>query len=146
MGLAPLPAVRLDLAATFMQHEYEQWRPSVEADFSGNEMELAPRFIGNARLTWRPAFLRSGAFSAEWVRLGSYYMDPENTHEYDGHDLINAQAAVPVGSGIEVVARVANIANARYAETSSFTQAQGERYRPGTPRQVYVGVQYQFGR
>lgn len=145
LGVAPVSGVRVDLAATFMRHEYEEWSPSPAIDYGGNEMELAPRFVGNARLTWRPAFLGAGSFSAEWVRLGSYYMDAENTHEYAGHDLFHAQATVPVWNQLELIGRLSNITNERYAETSSFTVAQGARFRPGSPRQLFIGAQYRFG-
>ena len=52
-------------------------------------MELAPRLLGNGRLSYRPQFFSSGSWPG-MGRLGSYWMDPENTHEYDGHDLFNS--------------------------------------------------------
>ena len=36
--------------------------------------------------------------AAEWSRIGGYWLDAENTHRYDGHDLVNIHANVPVGS------------------------------------------------
>ena len=78
------------------------------------------------------------------MRLGSYFMDPENTHTYGGHDLFNVHATLPVHGQLELVGRVTNIGNRRYAETSSFNAQQGERFRPGAPRQVFVGAQYRF--
>jgi iron complex outermembrane recepter protein len=151
LGIAPVAGVRLDVSAAFMQHRYDEWQPSrvpgSEVDYSGNDMELAPRFVGNTRLTYRPAAVQGGVFSVEWTRLGSYYMDAANTVEYDGHDLFNAQANVPVAGGFELIGRVTNLANTRFAETSSYVNAQqGPRYRPGAPRQLFLGAQYQFGR
>jgi outer membrane receptor protein involved in Fe transport len=108
-------------------------------------MELAPRFLGNTRLSYRPRFLSSGLVAVEWVRLGSYWMDPENTRKYDGHDLFNAYATLPVVAHLELSGRVTNIGDRRFAETSSFNPQQGERFRPGAPRQVYLGAQYRFG-
>ncbi|MND01649.1 hypothetical protein D3C83_207250 [compost metagenome] len=49
---------------------------------------------------------------------------------------------MPVGLGLEVSARLNNIFDVRFAETSSFNAFQGERLRPGQPRTVYLGVQY----
>lgn len=144
LGLAPLHGVRFDASMAYAKHTYDEWAPSGTADYSGKEMELAPRFFANARLTLRPALLRTGSVGIEWVRLGSYFMDPENTHTYGGHDLFNVHATLPVHGQLELVGRVTNIGNRRYAETSSFTQQQGERFRPGAPRQVFVGAQYRF--
>jgi iron complex outermembrane recepter protein len=113
-------------------------------DYSGNEMELAPRFLGNGRLSYRPQFLSSGVVALEWVRLGSYWMDPENTHEYGGHDLFNLFATIPVMEHVELSGRVTNLTDRRYAETSSFNVQQDERFRPGPPRQFFLGAQYRF--
>ena len=149
VGMAPVPAVRLDASLAYARHRYEQWqaRGGLDpVDYSGNEMELAPRFFGTARLTLRPDIVRDGTLAIEVVRLGSYFMDPANTHEYDGHTLLNLQANVPVYAGLDIVARVSNVTGERYAETSSFNAQQGERFRPGAPRQVFVGAQYRFSR
>ena len=101
--------------------------------------------LTNTRITWRPEVLRGGLLALEWVRLGSYFMDPANTHKYDGHNLLNLQANVPVVDHLQLTGRVTNLADVRYAETSSFNAQQGERFRPGAPRQVFVGAQYRFG-
>ena len=136
--------LRLDAAVSYARHTYVEWSPRAGVDYSGNEMELAPRFLGNGRLSYRPPFLDSGVVAVEWVRLGSYWMDPENTHEYDGHDLFNLFATVPVLEHLELSGRVTNLGDRRFAETSSFNQQQGERFRPGAPRQFFLGVQYRF--
>jgi outer membrane receptor protein involved in Fe transport len=73
-------------------------------------------------------------------------MDAENTREYAGHDLFNLQATIPVWHQLELLGRLTNLTNERYAETSSYTVATGERYRPGAPRQMFLGMQYQIGR
>ncbi|HEU4829274.1 MAG TPA: TonB-dependent receptor [Gemmatimonadales bacterium] len=148
LGVAPVPAVRLDASLAYARHRYERWSPggAVPIDYSGNEMELAPRFFGTARLTLKPVFVRDGSFAVELVRLGSYFMDPANAHEYGGHSLLNLQANVPVYAGLDIVARVSNVTGERYAETSSFNAQQGERFRPGAPRQLFVGAQYRFTR
>lgn len=145
LGVSPIREVRLDVAASYARHRYDTWRPSVADDYSGNEMELAPRVMTNARIAWRPGVLEGALLALEWVRLGSYYMDPDNTHKYDGHDLFNVQASVSVLDHLRLMGRVTNLADVRYAETSSYNAQQGERFRPGTPRQLFVGAQYRFG-
>jgi outer membrane receptor protein involved in Fe transport len=120
------------------------WRPRTDVDYTGNEMELAPKFLGNGRISYRPAFLSAGVLAFEWVRLGSYWMDPENTHQYDGHDLFNVYATVPVLGHLDLTGRVTNLGDRRFAETSSFTERQGERFRPGAPRQFFLGANYRF--
>jgi outer membrane receptor protein involved in Fe transport len=149
LGVAPVPAVRVDASLAYARHRYDLWRApggGAPIDYSDKEMELAPRFFGTARVTFKPEFAGDGSLSAEIVRLGSYYMDPANTHEYDGHTLLNVQANVPVSAGLGLVARLSNVTAERYAETSSFNAQQGERFRPGAPRQLFVGAQYRYAR
>lgn len=136
--------LRLDAAVSYAKHTYVEWSPRAGVDYSDNEMELAPRFLGNGRLSYRPPFLASGVVALEWVRLGSYWQDPENTRKYDGHDLFNVFATLPVMEHLELSGRVTNLGDRRFAETSSFNQQQGERFRPGAPRQFFLGAQYRF--
>jgi outer membrane receptor protein involved in Fe transport len=142
MGLAR--GLRLDGAISYAKHTYVEWRPRPGVDYTRNEMELAPRFLGNGRLSYRPPFLSSGLVALEWVKLGSYWMDPQNTHKYEGHDLFNLFATVPVTEHLEMSGRITNLADRRFAETSSFDAQQGERFRPGAPRQFFLGAQYRF--
>ena len=144
LGLAIARGLRIDGALSYAEHSYLEWQPRPAVDYSGNEMELAPRLLGNGRLTYRPHFLSSGLLAVEWVRLGSYWMDPENTRKYDGHDLVNLFATVPVIAHLELSGRVTNLGDRRYAETSSYNVQQGERLRPGAPRQFFLGAQYRF--
>jgi iron complex outermembrane recepter protein len=145
LGLALATGLRLDGAVSYAEHTYAEWSPRPGLDYGGNAIELAPRFLGNGRLTYRPHFLDSGLVAAEWVRLGSYWMDPENTHEYPGHDVFNVLASVPLAANLELSGRITNLGDRRYAETSSFNAQQGERFRPGAPRQFYLGAQYRLG-
>lgn len=142
---AALPAgFRADLGWSRARHTYEAWSPRPDVDFAGNEMESAPRTLVNARLGWKPAWLDGADFAAEWARVGSYWMDADNTHRYGGHALVNLRADVPVPGGMEVVARVSNLLDERYAEGAAYTQAAGEEYAPGMPRTVYLGLQWRW--
>ncbi len=144
VGVGLARGLRLDGALSYARHTYVQWQPRPGVRYTGNEMELAPRFVGNTRLSYRPPFLSSGLVAVEWVKLGSYWMDPENTHTYGGHDLFNVFATVPLMAHLELSGRVTNLADRRFAETSSFNAQQGERFRPGAPRQFFLGVQYRL--
>ena len=146
IDVAPLRSLRLNATATWSEHTYVEWRPRPDQDLSGNEMELAPDFFGAYRVTWLPGLLRSGSVTAEWVRMGRYWQDPQNTHTYDGHDVVSLYATVPVAPGLELVGRVTNLFDERFAETSSYTTAQGERLRPGQTRAFFLSGVYRYGR
>lgn len=152
LGLAAPLAERLELGVAFSyaKHTYEDWVARVgggNVDFSGNEMESAPRVMASLRLNWRPLLLNGGRIEAEWERLGDYWMDQANTHKYDGHSVYNLRADYPVGKSLELYARVMNLTDRRYATAAAYRAAafgSPERfeYAPGLERTLYVGLNY----
>ena len=60
-GVGLARGLRLDGAVSYAKHTYVEWQPRPGVDYTGNEMELAPRLLGNGRLSYRPPFSRSGA-------------------------------------------------------------------------------------
>jgi outer membrane receptor protein involved in Fe transport len=105
-------------------------------------MANAPRHMGNGSLTVAPPSLAGAQLSVQWSLIGSYWQDPANTFKYGGHNLFHARASFPVAGHLTLSARVMNLTNKRYAETSGYTTARGQEFAPGMPRTVYAGVQY----
>jgi outer membrane receptor protein involved in Fe transport len=144
LGLTPIKEFTLDLAFSYAKHTYEEWSPSTGVDYADKEIISAPRLITSTRLAWRPDWLRGGRLEVEWERLGSYWMDDENTTKYDGHDLFNLRGDVPLGRGFALYGRLMNLADERFATAASFTTAKGEEFAPGLPRTLYLGLTYAF--
>jgi outer membrane receptor protein involved in Fe transport len=128
---------RVDAALSYARHTYEQWVTS-GGDFSGREIESAPRVIANTRLTWNP--IAQARVQLEWVRLGSYWMDPANTTKYPGHDLLNVRANWPFGSSVSAFASINNLTDERYADSASISSSTPV-YSPGLPRTLYAGLE-----
>ena len=141
LGAELLPGLRADLALSHARHTYEAWSPKPGVELGGREIETAPRILLNAALSYAPPALDGGRFGVEWTRVGSYWMDPENTHRYPGHDLLGLRAAVPVTEHLSVFCRLVNVADRRFAESAAYTAARGEEYAPGMPRTLYLGLQ-----
>lgn len=138
-----LPLARdwqIDASLSYAKHTYETWVVSGTADYSGKEMESAPRTIANTRLGYAPGALNGGRVQLEWVRLGSYWLDAANTGKYDGHDLVNLRANYPFGKGMEVFGSISNLFDKRYAETADGTGA-APTYTAGLARLAVVGLQ-----
>ena len=142
LGVALTEGLQFDVAASYAKHTYEEWIISGTADYSGKEMESAPRTITNTRLAYSPAALKGGSASLEWIKLGSYWMDAANTQQYDGHDLYNARLMYAVLDNLEISASVMNLTDERYAESSSYNTTIGRQFAPGMPRTYYAGVRY----
>lgn len=135
-------------AFSYIKHRYDKWIAATGAtnrDFSGNEIESAPRFLGDITLDYKPAFLNGGLVSLEWFKMGSYKMDQANTagQAYDGHDLFNLRASYHASKEWEIYGRVMNITDRRYAEAAAYTSA-GREYAPGMPRTAFIGAVYHW--
>ncbi len=140
LGAPVAKAWRLDAALSYAKHTYEEWlipgTPSV--DYSGKEMETAPRLIGNLRATWAAAEGRR--VQLEWVKLGSYWMDQANTRKYDGHDLLNLRVNWALSKRWALYGSVQNLLDKRYAESASVSSGT-DVFAPGLPRTLYAGVE-----
>jgi iron complex outermembrane receptor protein len=137
-------AWRLDVSYSYAKHTYEDWVNNT-ANFSGKEIEMAPRTIANTRLSYAPVALNGGRVSLEWVKLGRYWIDPANTIQYQGHDLFILRANYPVSRAWEMYGSVANLTDKRFADSTSFVTVAGTNvatYAPGLPRTFYAGVRY----
>ena len=143
-GAEMLDRMRLDIAYSNARHTYEQWSPTPEVDYSGNEIVYAPRETINTRLTYQPDLFRGGRVELEWQHLGSYWMDNANTHRYGGYSLFNLRGDFNLNKQFNVYARVMNLTDKRYATRASYNSFRGEEYAPGMPRTVYIGMSYGF--
>jgi outer membrane receptor protein involved in Fe transport len=127
-------------SGTFARHTYENvLLLSNSANINGNDIDTAPRRITNLRLGWQATNeLRT---ELEWINLASYYLNPENTAEYDGHNLVNLRTHWQATEKIQLSARVTNLTDTDYAERADFGFG-SFRYFVGEPRSLYVSVRY----
>ncbi len=136
--------IKLDISHSYAKHTYEQWSPKTGINFSGNEMASAPRVISDVRLNWHARALNGGRIELNWEHLGSYWLDAENTHQYEGHDLYHLRANYYLNRHLELFGRIHNLTDERYATGASFSQFNGEEFAPGLPRTLYAGVSYKW--
>ncbi len=129
--------------ASFARHQYRHDQVLFSQDpaginIDGRDVDTAPRHFGAAQLQWTPG--DSWRMELEWVHMGAYYTDPENLHRYQGHDLLNLRSHWQLSSSVALSARITNLGDEDYAERADFTTFQGDRYFPGEPRSLYLGV------
>ena len=115
-------------------------------NIQGNDIDTAPKAFGSARLDWDFSTLagRSSRAELEWVYMDSYYLEPQNNHQYDGHSLVNLRITSDLTPRWSAGLRLTNLLDEDYAERADF--GFGEyRYFVGQPRGAYVQISYQFG-
>ncbi|MGH7719749.1 MAG: TonB-dependent receptor [Gemmatimonadaceae bacterium] len=148
-GLALPAALRVDASYAISDQDYVDWVPTVgtqRVDFSGHAIEAAPEQLASVLLTYSPSLLHGGRVALEWSMVGRYWMDPENTRSYGGHDLVTLHANYFVTRSAELFLRATNLGDTRYAELATFSAFQGATYNPGTPRSLFAGARYNWQR
>lgn len=117
-------------------------------DYSGKEMADAPHFFGSAQVTYKPHALKGLRLSAEWQRVGQYYMDNLQQYTYGGFNVANIRIGYTLGHfGIWVNAL--NILNEYYSTISQVSVSSGVAsytYQLGDPRALTLGLSYHFGK
>ena len=141
-------SVTLSGAYNFVDHTYENdlASPFIDDAFNedGNDVDTAPNNFGNFRLNWQitPAL----STELEWVSMGEYYVNPENSGKYDGHDVLNLRTNWDVNEDLRVSLRILNVTDEEYAERADWSIFLGEngdyRYFVGEPLRAFLSVNW----
>lgn len=132
-------ALTASLSATQARHTYLDSSLLDGVDIRGNDIDTAPRSFGSVRLAWTPN--ESQSLELEWQSMGSYYLDPENLHSYQGHDLMHLRGSLNLSPSMRLFANISNLTDKRYAERADYTGFTQERYFPGMPRTARIGIE-----
>ena len=129
----------LAVSATQARHIYLNSASSGDINIRNNDIDTAPRYFGNVRLAWQPS--DHSRIELEWQSMGSYFLEPENLRRYEGHDIMNLRASWALSSSHRMYANISNLTDRKYAERADFTRFSQERYFPGLPRAVQLGIE-----
>ena len=135
-------SISIRFSAAYSEHRFIEF---VEkgTSYNGNEMNGAPRWMHNAEIWYKPSFAKGLRLGIEWQKIGSYFMDPQNTVKYDGYDVFNFRAGYNLGA-MELWVNMLNATDKYYAYTASKSNF-GYSYTPAEPRNINIGLSYDFG-
>lgn len=122
------------------RHTYENNLENGALRIKGNEVDTAPRTFGNFRLQWRP--LDSLMTELEWVNMGDYYTNPENSADYDGHDVFNLRTRWDINPNLNLALNILNVFDEEYAERADWTSFAGDRYFVGEPVRAFLSLSW----
>lgn len=126
---------------TVARHRYGNNIEIASTNIRGKDIDTAPRQMGSVRVKWLP---RPGdALELEWVHMGEYYLEPTNSHRYDGHNLAHLRYKMSLNTDWALGLRVHNLLDQDYAERADFGFG-NYRYFVGLPRSAYLSVSRQF--
>lgn len=130
-------------SGNFAQHTYSN-TPNLfggSEPLKGNEIDTAPRQMHALTVSW----LASDRISAdvEWMRMGDYFLDPQNNYRYPGHSLSNLRLSWQGEGAWDARLAVLNLFDTRYAERADVAFGE-ERYFPGQSRKLVLSVSYTY--
>lgn len=135
------PAWGIEFSGSYARHRYAN-DPEPTLLIDGNDLDGAPRFFASTRLGWSPT--DKARVELEWIHMDDYYLDPENTVEYGGHDLFNLRLTWSPARHWTLFARIHNLTDTGYAERADFTTFSGPRYFPGMERALFAGITWEM--
>lgn len=139
----PVSALTVRVSGALSKHLFKEFIEKGN-DYSGNEMNNAPRWIYNAELGYKPAFLKGLRLSAEWQHVGSYFINPQNSGRYTGYDILNLRFGYTLQS-LEIWANLLNATNQYYSYLTT-KSAFGYSYQLADPVNINLGIAYDFGK
>ena len=107
----------------------------------GNDIDTAPEWLANLAFTWLPNDAFTLQISTDYV--GEYFTNAANTQDYPGHLIGNLRATYQVSNALETFMIIRNLTDETYADRADFAFGD-ERYFPGEPLNVTVGLRKQF--
>lgn len=126
----------------FADHTYENSQLSGGIDIQGNDVDSAPNTFGNVRLQWQP--MDSLLAEIEWENMGDYYTNPENTADYEGHDLLNLRVQYQHSDNLSFSLNVLNLTDEDYAKRADWTTFTDDRYFTGEPVRAFFGITWKY--
>ncbi|MFT6989349.1 MAG: outer membrane receptor protein involved in Fe transport [Paraglaciecola sp.] len=126
---------------TFAKHQYDSNLTLSRLNIQDNEIDTAPEHMGSLQFGWRDD--SGGFFELEWVHQGNYYLNPENSAEYSGHNLLNLRTGWALNERLDISVRVSNLRDEDYAERADFGFG-SFRYFVGESRAIYATVRYRY--
>ena len=130
--------------ASYAEHTYTFDRvvaAGSEIILDENEVDTAPNWLADVRLTWHPTDAFEASLSAEYI--GEYYADPGNTQTYPGHTVTQARASYDFSETLEGFVIVRNLFDLNYADRADLAFG-NNRYFPGEPLNATFGIRKRF--
>lgn len=131
----------LSANASYARHEYSNEIQLARVDIKGNEIDTAPQTLGSAQLGWQASTKLTTELSLQ--HTGNYYLDPENSAEYSGHNLLDFNLRYSYSPRLVISANIYNLLDEDYAERADIAFG-NYRYFIGQPRRIFVTARWQW--
>lgn len=139
VNATPVNDLSLRFSGAYSEHKFVQFVEKGNS-YNGNTMNNAPTWLYNAEVWYKPSYVQGLRIGAEVQRVGSYFVDPQNTAKYTGYGVLNLRAGYKV-KAFEVWLNVLNATDNYYSYITTKSSS-GYSYQLAEPRNCNVGVSY----
>ncbi|MBV6643803.1 MAG: TonB-dependent receptor [Cyclobacteriaceae bacterium] len=129
-------------SGSFARHEFVEFIENGN-EYNGNEMAQGANVQYNWEITYRPQFVKGLRLTLENQYLGPYWMNNDNTKEYEGFSLFHVRTGYRF-KGFDLSASILNISDKLWSPRANASRF-GTTYTPGIPRTYQLGLAYHFG-
>ncbi len=143
----PLPGLRLQATATWLQAEYQDgFGSGANAVAAGNRIAGTNRASGWAEAAWRTGPL-GGTWALEWRAVARTAANDVNTADASGYALAHlrwsGKLALGPADALELLARVDNLFDRVHVGSVIVNEGNGRFFEPGTPRSLLLSARWQ---
>ncbi|MDN4501674.1 TonB-dependent receptor [Alteromonadaceae bacterium BrNp21-10] len=142
------PQFYTEFSGTYAEHTYANNIHISQLNINGNVIDTAPKTMGQVTLGWQSAentgvSNQPHRIELQWQHLAEYYLNPENTASYPGHNLLHLNTTWWLNDQLKLSFNIRNLTNKKYAERADYAFG-NYRYFVGLPRSLYLGLQWQL--
>ena len=132
----------IEINSSLQNHEYdfETETSMKEKIYRGNQIDTAPKILAN--LLYSSEIDDRLTLELQVQKMGKYFTDAANLHEYSGHTLLNADLFYKITNSLTYYFSVKNLLDERYADRADYNFFGGDRYFPGREREIFVGFNF----
>ena len=132
----------IEINSSLQEHKYdfETETSMKEKIFRGNQIDTAPKILAN--LLYSSQISSKLTLEIQLQKMGRYFTDAANLHEYPGHTLINTNFFYKISKSLTYYLNIKNLSDEKYADRADYNFYGGDRYFPGREREIYIGFNF----
>lgn len=132
----------IEINSSLQDHKYdfETETSMKEKIYRGNQIDTAPKILAN--LLYSSQINSKLTLEIQLQKMGRYFTDAANLHEYPGHTLINTNFFYKISKSLTYYLNIKNLSDEKYADRADYNFYGGDRYFPGREREIYIGFNF----
>lgn len=126
---------------SWSKHTYQNDTELVNVSILNNLIDTAPQWLSRVNVNYTQSDKLSAQLS--WQYMSEYFLDPENTARYEGHQLLDVNIRYQLSKQVSLRVHVLNLTDENYAERADIAFG-NYRYFVGQPRRAFINLVWSY--